>query len=300
MPSTAETLRKLRPTGGVTLVSALAMRIGVVVVVLGAGASARAGDLRKAKELYQKAEEAFAASRYAEAADLFDRSFQESNRPQLLWNVAYAHRRQFEIDRDPSRLRRAREVYLNYSELIQSASEREEARNAIDEIDQQLKALEAAQKAAKSEAPNEPGVPLAPSSQAAPAARAGDSAAAHAGASRPSRAWVVAGGALVGLGMALGGAALGTGLTAKHNYESLASSCGASADQCPNGYQSTRDTGRSLDAATWAMVGVGGVALIAGAALLIVGVRKGRSKETASVSPVIIPGGGALVIGGRL
>jgi hypothetical protein len=110
---------------------------------------------------------------------------------------------------------------------------------------------------------------------------------------------VAVGGALLGVSVALGAAALGTGLAAGNDYDSLSSRCGTSRDQCPDGFQSTRDAGRSLGLTTWALGSVGGAAAIAGAALLAVGVRKRRSEERAFVHPALFTGGGALVVGGR-
>jgi hypothetical protein len=236
--------------------------------VLGGATEARAGDLEKAKALYQEAQEAFAAGRYAEAADLFYRAFAESHRPAFLWNAASSHRRQFEIDRDPSRLRKAREVYLNYSDLTESSSEKQDARKAIAEIDQQLASA----------------APTTTTTTRTTAA--------------PRRGAMVAGGVVLGIGVALGAAALGTGLSAGHDYDSLVASCGGNLDRCPDGFQSTRDAGRELEIATWVLASVGAVAAITGAALLVVGVRNRATKESVSVRPLLLAGGGALIVRG--
>ena len=81
---------------------------------------ASAGDPGKGKELYEKGRAAYASGNYAEAIRLFEECYAVSNRASLLFNVASAHRKQFEVDHDVTHLRRARIVYENYASVATS------------------------------------------------------------------------------------------------------------------------------------------------------------------------------------
>ena len=124
-----------------------------------------AGDAKeRSKQLYKRGENAFAMGDYAHAAGYFEEAYELSQRPQLLWNVAAAHRAWFDLDHDVAHLRRARTIYQNYASLIGDAGERDEAQREIARLDEQMASLErrpAAPPAAPPPAPA-PAPPLAP------------------------------------------------------------------------------------------------------------------------------------------
>src|SRR5262249_34919426 len=107
-------------------------RIAPVVLLVGlaglAGGPAYAGDVARGRQYYKKGEAAFAMGDYAAATDLFQRAYEETRRPQLLWNLAAAWRKRFDIDHDAAHLRRARSIYENYANLVAERREQDEAR----------------------------------------------------------------------------------------------------------------------------------------------------------------------------
>jgi hypothetical protein len=68
----------------------------------------------RAKELYRKGEMAFQIGNFNEAAQKFQESYAEAPVPKLLWNIAQALRRQYELDHDLMKLRRAAAVLRNF------------------------------------------------------------------------------------------------------------------------------------------------------------------------------------------
>lgn len=105
-------------------------------------AGAARADIARAKVLYGDGEVAFAGGRYAEAARAFEAAFAESRSPSLLFNVAQAFRRQYEVDHDITNLRRAATVYRNYLDLVSAGSDRDDANAALAEVTKQLEVLE--------------------------------------------------------------------------------------------------------------------------------------------------------------
>ncbi len=174
----------------------------VLLVVASVGRRAHAD----ARVLFERGQVAFAAGKYVEAAELFEQSFAESKRPQLLWNVASSNRRQYDLDHDVGRLRRARSVLENYLSLA-APEDNIEAQREIDSLDAQLRAIENAKPPVETTKPA-PEPPKAAPPPPAPVANAN----ANESGERPiSKRWwlwtavgvVVAGGG-VGLGLALG------------------------------------------------------------------------------------------------
>ena len=106
-------------------------------------AAPAAGDQKEALGLYERGESAFAAGRFDDAARLFEESYLASRRPRLLWNAAVANRRQYELDRDPARLRKARALLQNYGQLAESPGEKEEAATEERAVTAELDRLEA-------------------------------------------------------------------------------------------------------------------------------------------------------------
>lgn len=174
-----------------------------------------ADDVARSKALYKKGENAFAMGDYAHAAEYFEQSYSLSQRPQLLWNVAAAHRAWFDLDHDLAHLRRARSVYVNYASLIDVPRERDEAQREVARLDEQIAALEKKPAAPAPATPPEPPAsapasPSPPSEAVSPAAAASPAPASEAGTPIHKRWWlwtvvgvVVAGGAAAGLVLGL-------------------------------------------------------------------------------------------------
>ena len=131
------------------------LRLTVVMVLLAGGAASAKGD-DHAKQLYNQGEAAFMSGNYADAATLFEKAYAESKKPALLWNVAQAQRRQYDIDKDINRLRRARLVYENFAAASPDDKSKEDAAREEAALDAMLKEIEAGKEvkaAAREEAP---------------------------------------------------------------------------------------------------------------------------------------------------
>ena len=144
----------------------------LVVAVGSAAAAPGTADLPQAQRLCEQGESAFEAGRFEDAARLFEEAYLVSRRPRLLWNAALANRRQYEIDRDPARLRRARALLQNYGELAESPREKEEALTEERAVAAELELLQP--RAAPPPSPAAPGpepvaLPAAPAAAPTPA-----------------------------------------------------------------------------------------------------------------------------------
>ncbi len=108
------------------------------MVVAAAAATAGAQEDVRARELAESARRAEAVGRYAEAADLFEKAFTVSGKPELLRDIAGAWEKQYQVDGDPEHLRTARVLYHDYAtsdgtpEMERTAAELRIA--AIDEL----------------------------------------------------------------------------------------------------------------------------------------------------------------------
>lgn len=142
----------------------------VTLALVATASPALADDVARSKALYKKGENAFAMGDYAHAAEYFEQSYSLSQRPQLLWNVAAAHRAWFDLDHDAAHLRRARSVYANYASLIDVPREREEAQREIARLDEQIAALEKEPAAPPATAPSPSRSPSPPAPRESPLA----------------------------------------------------------------------------------------------------------------------------------
>src|SRR5262249_55410773 len=106
------------------------MRFEIIVLAFFVAAPAASADPDKAKALFLEGQGAFNAGRFDAAATAFELAFAESPRAQLLWNLAQARRKQYEIDRNPINLRKACVVYAHYAELTDDEDGRREATEA--------------------------------------------------------------------------------------------------------------------------------------------------------------------------
>jgi hypothetical protein len=131
---------------------------------VGADAAATA----KAKELYRKGELAFQIGNFNEAAQRFQESYAEAPVPKLLWNIAMALRRQYELDHDLAKLRRASAVLRNFRS---AAGEDEDTAKVTREVNEELARAEAEQKkpATVAVTPDRPSNPETPHNPLTPA-----------------------------------------------------------------------------------------------------------------------------------
>jgi len=105
-----------------------------------------------AEQLYEDGRKAYRLGRYEEAVKKFERSFELSDQPLLLYNIALAYKRLYSISKDVADLRRSKNVFEEFITVAQAdtalQTEIEDARARLAELDEEIAQAEEA--AAKS------------------------------------------------------------------------------------------------------------------------------------------------------
>jgi tetratricopeptide (TPR) repeat protein len=97
---------------------------------------------------YQKGEQAYALGNYESAVRHFERSYELSNLPDLLYNLGMSYQQWFGLSGDINHLRKAKRLFQNYVKRLaenpaMDQSQRAEAEGHIGKIDEQIAAEEA-------------------------------------------------------------------------------------------------------------------------------------------------------------
>jgi len=265
--------------------------------------------LVEAKSLYQRGIAKFETADYRGAIDLWTEAYTiipassetMEIKSLLLYNIATARERAYEIDGELSGLRQALVLLDGYIESVdelysdpdKAGQERAEATARRDTIAAQVEAAEKAAAPQEDPPPTEEPEP-APTETPAPAPAPAPTPTPDT--STPGRGLVVGGAVLIGvgvagLGMMTGGFVLGSQANDLSTLEP--SDLKGRRDQFARG-----NLGNTLAIAGGA---IGGVSLLAGAVLLGVGLGKQRSakRDSASVSPLLGPGLAGLSLRGR-
>jgi hypothetical protein len=100
----------------------------------------------EAEQSFRAGSEAYALGDFAGAVAAFERSYQLSQRPELLFNLGQAYARWFELSEDPAHLRKAKSLLKNYVSFLEDQSPVDDAAVAdangrIAAIDGQLERL---------------------------------------------------------------------------------------------------------------------------------------------------------------
>ncbi|MFO7566351.1 MAG: hypothetical protein R6X02_27150 [Enhygromyxa sp.] len=140
---------------------ALALCIGPTTPALAAGPSLAAApfaalqpsdaDMSLARIEYQKGEKAYRLGQFQDAAIAFEKAYEKSGLPDILYNIGLSHLRWYDVDPDIAHLRKAKVVFQNYVIEIQKDPElgdREEAEALIKQIDEKIAEHEQAAAAA--------------------------------------------------------------------------------------------------------------------------------------------------------
>jgi tetratricopeptide (TPR) repeat protein len=172
------------------------IHISVEVVALALAfssvAAARDVDPTAAREAFDEAERLYQLGRFEEAIASYEKAYALDAQPAFLYNIALAHRRQYEIDRKPEHLRRARELYRNYLLLEPTTPGRAGIERLIEDLGARLEKESApAPPAPRLTAPPQPPSPALIAAPAAEPPR------------RSSAGWWIAGGAAVVAGVVL-------------------------------------------------------------------------------------------------
>jgi tetratricopeptide (TPR) repeat protein len=92
----------------------------------------------QAKGLYLRAEAAYALGKFDEAATLFEKAYEQSHNPNVLFDIAQSYRLQSEQTSDLALLRRALVVYQSYLRAAPTGSKRPVAEKFLSQIQAKL------------------------------------------------------------------------------------------------------------------------------------------------------------------
>jgi hypothetical protein len=98
--------------------------------------------VEQAKTLFKVASRAYEAGQYTLAIDAFEEAYQLAPRPAIAFSLAQSHRRQYTVDGDQRKLRRAIELYRNYVMESESGSARVMAEQHLRSLEPLLERLE--------------------------------------------------------------------------------------------------------------------------------------------------------------
>jgi tetratricopeptide (TPR) repeat protein len=181
----------------------------VIAGAVAASAQAAPAENSAAKAAFVEGERNFQLGKFEAAIDAYERAFGLDAQPAFLFNIALAHRRQFEIDGRVEHLARARELYRNYLKLEPQSGNRAGVEKLIGEltarIEQERSKPAPSPAPSPAAAPGPPGAaeaaappaPAPPASSPPPAAPPAALLSAPAGDNQPAassnRKWVIGG-----------------------------------------------------------------------------------------------------------
>ncbi len=110
-----------------------AIVVAVAVIACATGAHA-APPRENAKAMFQDGERNFQLGKFEAAIEAYERAFNLDPQPAFIFNIALAHRRQYEIDGKLEHLLRARELYRNYLKLDPDSPNRPGVEKLITEL----------------------------------------------------------------------------------------------------------------------------------------------------------------------
>lgn len=129
------------------------LRAAVAIAVVATSARAASAkdptpdEVDRARTFFNAGAQAYSAARYADAVRSFDQAYELAPRPQLLFSLAQAERKEFFASNDASYLRRAIQHYKAYLDQVPSGGRRSEATEAKADLEARLARLDPAQAA---------------------------------------------------------------------------------------------------------------------------------------------------------
>lgn len=277
---------------------------GVALAAPTTGPTAEADPLADAQRLYDRGKAKFETADYADAIELWTEAYAivpetpESSQIKvlLLYNIATAREKQFEVSRDPAELRKATILLQSFEEGIpalygegpEAVAERAKVQERRAAIEVRLREAEAAQGGGEDD--DTGAEPLPPTEPTTPIDDGGEAPA------RGGRGLVIGGAVAAGLGVGgLGLMAAGLGMGARANDIS---------DLEPDDVDGRRerfDRGRTGNVLAIAGGVAGGVLLVTGAVLLGIGVPRLAAGKRGAVAllPAPLRSGTGLVLSGR-
>lgn len=130
------------------------MRWALVVCVCAATAAAQEPPadektaIEEARVYFDAGRQAYERGDYVTAIRSFEHAYEKVPRPEIAFSLAQAYRKQFIVDGDAAKLRRAVELYRRYLDEVPQGGRREDAVQNLGELQPQLQRLDALQAAA--------------------------------------------------------------------------------------------------------------------------------------------------------
>jgi tetratricopeptide (TPR) repeat protein len=115
----------------------------VLVLVVALPARAGAGDVEQAKGYFEAGSVAYDAGDYLTAIRLLEDSYRLAPRPPIAFSLAQAYRKQYVVDQEIARLKRAVELYRKYLDDVPQGGRREDAVQHLSALQPELVRLEA-------------------------------------------------------------------------------------------------------------------------------------------------------------
>jgi hypothetical protein len=123
-----------------------ALALVVACATLAAPSFAHAADddpqIAEARRFFDAGKQAYEGGQYALAATAFEEAFRLAPRPTVAFSMAQAYRRQFFVDRDAAKLKRALELYKQYIVDVPQGGRRDDAVQYIAELEPMLVHIE--------------------------------------------------------------------------------------------------------------------------------------------------------------
>lgn len=104
-------------------------------------------EVERARTFFNAGAQAYSAAKYSDAVRSFDQAYELAPRPQLLFSLAQAERKEFFASTDATYLRRAIQHYKTYLEQVPSGGRRSEATEAKADLEARLARLDPSQAA---------------------------------------------------------------------------------------------------------------------------------------------------------
>lgn len=110
-------------------------------------------DRAEAQRLFERGSDAYNLGRFDQAIEQFEQAYELTQVNALLYNIAQAYTKYFEVDPNPAHLRRAKVMFLNFAKIAETSGEDpRDARQRLPEIDRQLAEFAARQAEERAEA----------------------------------------------------------------------------------------------------------------------------------------------------
>ena len=126
-----------------SILSLAAVKAGLACVLLGTAAPALADDVEEAKRAFDKAETAYKLGKYKEAIESYEAAYRAMAEPAFLYNIAQAHRQQYNLDKETFHLHKALNLYKTYLRESKEIQRKQVVQNLIGELKQIISAVEA-------------------------------------------------------------------------------------------------------------------------------------------------------------